>query len=154
MTRNLFKKLYAKEVLGIQSYICPPSIWKLRQIEGSWGALVLVVVLEPLLPSQKPLLKKIMASIAIFKYSVLQIKESSLLVDLLDSSNPLAKWIFLFGLKDSPYPVWPDYCFWTPYSLKELEASSLEVQSKKQALWQELKKFQQANKKAFKFDGI
>ena len=136
MNPELFKRFYAQEVLGIQHYICPQSIRELRQIKGAWGEGVLVVLLEPLEPTQKSLLKKIMASVAVTKYSVLQIKELSLLKALKDFSKQQAGEIFLFGLKSSC-----DYFFSSPYSLKELEGTSVEVNNKKQALWRELQKF-------------
>ena len=143
MNPELFNRFYAQEVLGIQHYICPQSIKDLRQIKGSWGEGVLVVLLEPLQPTQQPLLKKIMASVAVTKYSVLQIKELSLLKALKGFSKQQAGEIFLFGLKDSSEELKHscDPFFSSPYSLKELEGTSVEVNNKKQALWRELQKF-------------
>ena len=137
----MFKSFYAREVLGIKSYICPPSVHKLRQIEGPWGAFVLAVSLETLLPSQKELLKKIMASIGFFEYSLLQIKEKKLLEKL--SSVLPAEFVLVFGSKNRSYK---SALFQTPYGLKELEGSSLEVREKKQKLWQDLKQWKQINK--------
>ena len=54
----MFKNLYAREVLGIKSYLCPPSIQALRSLEGGLPSSVLVLVFQSLTPSQKVLLKK------------------------------------------------------------------------------------------------
>lgn len=89
-------QMYFSEVLGIKHYLCPESIHKLRSLEGGLPCKVLSVVFEPLSSSHKKLLKKIMASVNIYEYTILEIKKSVILQELFFSKERLAEYIFFF----------------------------------------------------------
>lgn len=136
MTENI----YAREVLGIKNYLCPNSIYDSRRFTGMFPAKVLVIALKELSPSQKLLLKKIMHSINIDEYSLLEIKKSDILAGLFSKLDSLAKKVLLFAGKDffQDSSQKNPSVFQSPYSLQELEETSQQVQ-KKQQLWNELK---------------
>lgn len=89
--------VYLSEVLGIKNYLCPKSIHSLRSIRGGIPCRVLALVFKSLSPTQHSLLKKIMASIDVFEFSILEIKDQSILSQCLSSEVPLANFIIFFG---------------------------------------------------------
>jgi len=126
---------YLREVLGVKNYICPPSLQKIRKLEGELPAKALVIVLESLNQKDKQLLKKILSSVDFESYSLLEVKDSSFLKDFLLEGLNLASSVFLFGLKKEEFL--DQSLFQTPYSLKELNGSH--ALQKKKDLWAELK---------------
>ncbi|MCZ0932872.1 MAG: hypothetical protein OXJ52_06960 [Oligoflexia bacterium] len=151
----MFSARYLTEVLGVKSYVCPASVQALRHLEGGLPCRFLVVVFKNLSSSQKALLKKVMSSIEVFKYSVLEVKEEKILDELFEKADHFAQFICFFGGKDFVQEGWlfqskgqlisalsdRTGCsfFQTAYSLEELEDSSLAVRDKKQKLWNQLK---------------
>ncbi|MCY4321670.1 MAG: hypothetical protein OXC37_04640 [Bdellovibrionaceae bacterium] len=158
----MFSARYLREVLGIKSYICPDSIQSLRRLEGGIPCHFLVIVFSPLSLSQKTLLKKIMSSIEIFKYSLIEVKEEKILDELFERSDDFAQFICFFGAKDfvqTGHLIQQEGQFFsalskdksssffqTPYSLAELEENSVSVREKKQDLWSQLKLWKSASK--------
>ena len=146
---------YLKEVLGVTNYICPASIQILRRLEGGLPCRFLIIVFSSLKDSQKALLKKIMSSVAVFEYSLLEVKEEKILDELFEKADCFAQFVCIFGgsdfvqkgkliqqegqlvsaLGDNPLCSF----FQTAYSLEELEEKSLAVREKKQQLWNQLK---------------
>ena len=151
----MFSARYLTEVLGIKSYVCPADIRALRHLEGGLPCRCLVVVFNSFNSSQKALLKKIMSSIEIFKYSVLAVKEEKILEELFEKADQLAQFICFFGGKDfvqegklirsegrliSALNERSSCSFFqTACSLEELEGHSVSVRDKKQQLWNQLK---------------
>ena len=151
----MFSARYLTEVLGVRSYICPDSIQALRRLKGGLPCRFLVVVFKSLSPSQTILLKKIMSSIEVFKYSVLEVKEEKILDELFEKADYFAQYVCFFGGKDfvkegqlvenegqlkSAFNNNSNCSFFqTAYSLEELEENSLSVREKKQKLWSQLK---------------
>ena len=151
---------YVTEVLGVKSYLCPSSIKVLRHLEGGWPCHFLVVVFKKLNSSQKALLKKIMSSIGVFKYSVLEVEEKRILDGLFEKTDYLAQFVCIFGGKDFVQAgkllrqeghlisAFGDNTgcsfFQTAYSLEDLEDNSPTVKEKKQELWKQLKLWKNA----------
>ncbi|MDE0091834.1 MAG: hypothetical protein OXN83_00945 [Oligoflexia bacterium] len=152
---------YVTEVLGVKNYLCPSFIHALRHLEGGWPCHFLVVVFKKLNSSQKALLKKIMSSIGVFKYSVLEVEEERILDGLFEKTDCLAQFIFFFGGKDfvqegklfrqegQLLSAFGDNIgcsfFQTASSLEELEDNSSTVKEKKQELWKQLKLWKSAS---------
>ena len=151
----MFSARYLTEVLGVTNYVCPPAIHDLRSLEGGLPCRFLAVVFKSLSPAQKGLLKKIMSSIGVFKYSVLEVKEEKILDELFEKVDLFAQFVCIFGGKDfvqegkliqregqlfSAFNS-SKVCsfFQSAYSLEELEENSLAVREKKQKLWSQLK---------------
>lgn len=88
---------YMSEVLGIKNYLCPESVYALRTLKGGLPCRVLAVVFKPLSPAQSIMLKKIMASIEVLEYSVLEIKNSQILNQLLYNMESLTNGVCFFG---------------------------------------------------------
>ena len=146
---------YLTEVLGVKNYICPASIQALRHLEGGLPCRFLAVVFSRLSSSQKVLLKKILSSIEVFKYSVLEVKEDKILDELFEKTDRFAQFVCIFGGKDFVQEGRLIPCkgliisalnenancsfFQSAYSLEELEENSLIVREKKQKLWSQLK---------------
>lgn len=165
MNNQTFFKNYLVEVLGVKNYLCLPKIHSLRSLKGSLPCQVLVVVFSPLSSSQKQLLRKIMSSIDVFEFSLLEIREDSVLKLLLLKKEELADFICFFGQNNmlekelsagkgagpslrepegSPKKVWMAGFD----SLGELEGNSPEIQEKKKRIWNKLKEMKlQLNKK-------
>lgn len=99
MKRISFSEVYQQEVLGIKNYLCPESVHKFRSLKGGLPCQVLAVVFQKLSPSQSVLLKKIMNSIGVLEYSVLEVKDSIILDDLLFGDR-IANQVCLFGGPD------------------------------------------------------
>lgn len=93
-------RIYASEVLGIKSYLCPEKIYTLRSLRGGLPCRVLAVVFKTLPPSQISRLKKIMNSINVLEYSLLEIKDDSVLKELLSGREKWADFIIFFGGPD------------------------------------------------------
>ena len=92
------QRMYLSEVLGVSHYLCPEDIYSLRSLKGPLPCSVLIVLFQTSSPSQKKLLKKIMRSINIFEYSLLEIKNDAVLSLLF--SKKWADFICFFGGKD------------------------------------------------------
>ena len=149
----MFSARYLTEVLGVTNYVCPVDIQALRHLEGGLACRFLVVVFNRLGPSQRALLKKIMSSIEVFKYSVLEVREEKILDELLEKTDLFAQFVCIFGGKDFVQEGWlvrkeeqpnrgantKGSFFQSSYSLEELEDNSLAVRGKKQQLWKQLK---------------
>ena len=151
----MFSARYLTEVLGVKSYICPSAVQALRHLKGGLPCRFLVVVFNNPSLSQKALLKKIMSSIEIFKYSLLEVKEEKVLDELFEKADHFAQFICFFGGKDFVQEGWliqsegqllsvlsenPSCSFFqSAYSLEELEENSLTAREKKQKLWSQLK---------------
>lgn len=160
-----FAKAYLSEVLGIKTYLCPESIHNFRSLEGGLPCQVLIVIFKALSSSQRVLLKKIMASIDVFEFSVLEIKKDKILNQLLSCEEQLADFICLFGGKDlvkegllieregvfvstlqKNFMTSPLVSFLQLYSLEELEGNSMEVKNRKRKLWEQLKNWKKLSK--------
>ena len=132
------KVVYLRDVLGVKNYLCPQSLQNIRQLEGEVPAKVLVVLLEPPSDSEKQLLKKILSSMELHNYSLLQVKDPSHIRNFILAGLELAKFVFLFGLEvenlDSKKAL-----FQTPYILKELIGKDSDTIQKKKKLWEQLK---------------
>ena len=160
-----FAMAYLSEVLGVKSYLCPESIHSLRSLEGGLPCRVLAVVFKALSSDQRVLLDKIMASIEIFEFSLLEVKNNAVLNQLLFSEERLAGYVCCFGGKDlvkegllieqrgllvpsgqrqsvEEKPT----SFLQVSSLGELEGHSAEVMGKKKQLWKQLKKWKELSK--------
>lgn len=160
-----FAKAYLSEVLGIKTYLCPEQIHSFRSVEGGLPCRVLIVVFKALSSSQRTLLKKIMASIDVFEFSVLEIKKDEVLNQLLSREENLVDFVCIFGGKDlvkeallieqegmflssvqknseANKPV----SFLQVCSLEELEGSSVEVKNRKKKLWEQLKRWTKVSK--------
>ena len=147
-------RMYFSEVLGIKYYLCPESIYNLRSLEGGLPCKVLAVVFQALPFSQKELLKKIMNSVNIFEYTLLQIKNPVILQELLSSEEELAESIFFFGGENLLKEILPAeeksfsneqkpvtqklVSFLQFFSLAELDGTSSEVINKKKQIWTKL----------------
>ena len=155
--KNPFSPLartYLSEVLGVKNYLCPESIYSLRSLKGGLPCRVLAVVFKELSLSQKALLKKIMASIEVFEFSLLEIKDQSVLKQLICFENRLADFILFFGGKNwldseqkalaalSGQPV----SFLRLYSLEELDGNAPEIINRKKQIWEQLKKWKEVLK--------
>lgn len=151
-------RVYWSEVLGLKQYLCPHSVYALRFIRGGAFSKVLTVVFSPLSLSQKQMLKKIMASVDIFSFSVLEIKTGAGLNQLMFFKEHLADLVCIFGGEDlieaghlieqyggrlvSPTQktfvkkMWfLQFC-----SLEDLEEGSpLIIKQRKRQIWQKLK---------------
>ena len=157
---NMFSARYLTEVLGVTNYICPSAVHGLRSLEGGLPCRFLVIVFNSLSFSQKDLLKKIMSSIGVFKYSILEVKEEKILDELFEKADSFAQFVCIFGGRDfvqegklllnkeqpaSALAENSSCCFFqSAYSLKELEENSLSVREKKQKLWGQLKLWKSA----------
>ena len=146
---------YLTEVLGVTSYICPPGIQALRHLEGGLPCRFLALVFDSLNSSEKTLLKKIMSSVGVFKYSILEVREEKILDELFEKADHFAQFVCLFGGPDfvqkgrliqaegqlvSALDAGIKCSFFqTAYSLKELSENSTAVHEKKQKLWKRLK---------------
>ena len=154
---------YLSEVLGVQNYLCLKPIYALRTLQGEPTGPALAVVFKAPSPSQQSLLKKIMASINVFKYSLLEIKDHKVLNQLILNGEIGADFIFFFGeedlvqqklalrqekfppssdshkgaLKKSRKSHWELFC-----PLEDLEGNSIEAKNKKRQVWEQLKKCQ------------
>ena len=160
-----FAKLYLSEVLGARNYLCPEPVHSLRVLKGGVPCNILLIVFKQLSSSQKKLLKKIMASIDIFEFSVLEIKSDKVLELLLSCEEYLARFICFFGGKDlvkekllfeqegvfvSSYQKGREeenqkVSFLQVFSLEELEGDSTEIRNKKKQVWEKLKKWKKAS---------
>ena len=92
------KLTYYSKVLGIKNYILPPLTYHFRSFKGQPKSPVLVVV-SNITWEQKRLLKKIMSSIKISAYSILEFKDKSETQSLKDFLNDYCegKKIFIFS---------------------------------------------------------
>ena len=158
----MFSSRYLTEVLGVTNYVCPSAIQDLRRLEGGLPCRFLVVVFKNLSLSQKDLLKKIMSSIGIFKYSTLEVKEEKVLDELFEKADLFAQFICIFGGTDfvqsgklllSEGQLFSTFnnsksasFFQTAYSLEDLEGKSLSIKEKKQKLWSQLKLWKKESK--------
>ena len=150
--------IYLSEVLGIKNYLCPTNIYSLRSIRGGLPCETLAVVFTTPLPAQEILLKKIMSSVGIFQFSLLETKNLSVLRELIFSANFLADRICLFGGGDleketllskkgaglvSPAQkrLKKQTAFLQTCSLEDLEGNSPQIITRKKQLWQKLKKW-------------
>lgn len=138
------KAVYLREVLGVKNYLCPPSIQKIRQLEGEWPTKILVITLELLSDPEKQLLKKILSSLGFHQYSLLQIKDLSYKKSFILESLELAKFVFVFGAMSEELNS-KKALFQTPCSLKELIAVGIQTNQKKKTLWEQLKNWRLAN---------
>ena len=156
---------YFAEVLGIKNYLCPESIYKLRSLEGPLPCHFLSVVFQTLPSSQKRLVKKIMASVSILEYSLLEIKNTDILRTFFSCEEQLAEHIFFFGGEDmfkeffslegesfsnlsdtkSLFKEKP-LSFLQLFSLEELDGNSPEIINKKKQIWTKLQKWRQESK--------
>ena len=148
--------IFLFEVLGVKNYLCPKNIYSFRSLKGGLPCQTLAVVFKTPLSHQEALLKKIMASIDIFQFSLLEIKNPAILKELFFSANSLAERICFFGGEDmekesllikkgdlfmssaqkrSRKPAF----FLQTQPLEELEGSSPQVIDRKKQLWQKLK---------------
>ena len=155
-------RIYFSEVLGIKHYLCPESIYNLRSLDGGLPCKVLSVVFQPLSYSQKRLLKKIMASVNIYDYTILEIKKTVILRELFSCEEKLAKHIFFFGgeerVKELPAiegKSFSDFSdkkelfkhkptsFLQLFSLDKLDGNSLEIINNKKQVWTKLQEWKQ-----------
>ena len=152
---------YLKEVLGVTNYICPSAIHELRHLKGGLPCRFLIIVFNELSPSEKMLLKKIMSSIEVFKYSVLEVKEEKILDELFERADKFSQFVCIFSGKNfiqegkliqkegRLISALGDNStcsfFQSAYSLEELEEKSVAVREKKQELWQKLKQWKSLN---------
>ena len=160
-----FAKAYLSEVLGIKTYLCPEAIHSFRSLEGGLPCRVLTVVFKALSPPQRILLKKIMASIDVFEFAVLEIKRDEVLNQLLSCEESLADFICFFGGKDlvkedllieregafisackKNSVSKPPVSFLQVCSLEELEGDSIEVRNRKKQLWERLKNWKKISR--------
>lgn len=164
-TSSPMAKVYFSEVLGVKNYLCPESIYSLRSLEGGVPCRVLIVVFKALSSSQKLLLKKIMASLDIFEFSVLEVKDNEVLNQLLSCKENLADFVCFFGgknlLKEGYLIKQKDLfissrqqnsskqkpvSFLQVCSLDRLEGNSSEIRDKKKQVWEQLKKWKRVSK--------
>ena len=153
-------RVYGSEVLGLKQYLCPPSIYDLRFIKGGIPSPILIVVFHRLSPFQKQLLKRIMASIDVFSFSVLEIKTPAAVDLLFYCREYFSKLVCIFGGKEfikqgflieqqkgvfvsSVQKNLANKVSFLPFcDLKELETGdSLLIKNRKQQIWQSLKKW-------------
>jgi len=138
------KSVYLREVLGIKNYLCPPSIQKIRQMEGELPTKILVITLELLSDPEKQLLKKILSALGFHQYSLLQIKDLSYKKSFILESLELAKFVFVFGAMSEELNS-KKVLFQTPCSLKELTTGGMQINQKKKILWEQLKTWKSTN---------
>jgi len=140
------KQLYASEVLGLKNYLCPESIYQTRSLKGKLPCEVLIVLFQQISESETALLKKIMNSLQIFDYSVLEIKNLDLLEILFSNTQTWAKAICVFGgtdlSKTGLLEQSSSACIQIG-SLKELASYSVKETDKKKHIWEKLKKWKQ-----------
>ena len=150
----MLSNLYVTEVLGVTNYICPSSVRALRCLKGRLPCRFLVVVFDSLSVSQKALLKKIMLSLQVFEYSLLEVREEKILEELFEKADSFAQFVFIIGGKNFVQAGKltqskgqlvsalgnKTHCsfFQSACSLEELEGSSPAVREKKQQLWNQL----------------
>ena len=148
MANSSFFLMYASEVLGIKQYLCPKALCDLRSIEGELPCKFLAVVFHTLSASQKNLLKKIMSSIGVYRFTTVQIKNPVVLKTLFHSERELAHFIFLFGGKNlitGNDMMETDHLnkkvsrILSLQDLRELEGTSRESRIKKRETWEKLK---------------
>ena len=164
-TSSPFAKAYLSEVLGIKNYLCPSSVQSFRVLKGGFPCRILIVIFKALSLSQQSLLKKIMASIDIFEFSVLEIKTNEVLNQLLSCEESLADFVCFFGGKDlfkEGFLIEQENLLVSSYqnksqekkqisflqvcSLEELEGNSPKIRNKKKQLWEQLKKWKNISK--------
>ena len=139
---SVFWNHYLREVLGIQRYILPAHIWNQRTLKGKWPCRVLAVTFKSLNEEETSLLNKIMKSISISQFSILQCKQDndSLLEELKQVlETNLVELVILFGKKTH----FKNENFLNTYSLDKLTGSSPDIQQRKKELWlslQQIKK--------------
>ena len=133
MNENSFSLSYARQVLGINSYLCPEKIFKKRSLKkGSNSSLV--VLFEPLKEEDRTLLKRILGSIQIFKPSILEVKEDKeeFFKNLALYMKNLKTPVIVFKDKNlklkSPFLLAP--------ALKFLRGNEKDSKEKKLKLWQ------------------
>ena len=165
--RNIFSPLsrtYFSEVLGVKSYLCPESIYSLRSLEGKLPCRALSVIFNPLSASQKMLLKKIMSSVNIFEFNVLEIKDNAILNQFLSSKNRWADFVCLFGgtnLLEKGLLIQQEGLFVSSSqkqsfkkkpvsflqicSLEELDGNSPEIINRKKQVWRQLKEWKEVS---------
>ncbi len=159
-----FKTSYLSEVLGIKNYLCPKPVYSLRALKGGLPCLILIVVFKPPSSSQKALLKKIMASIDVFEFSFLEIKDNKVLAQLLSCKESLADSIIFFGgeefvkkdllteqtplltSENQKSPLGQESSsFLQLFSLEELDGNSPEIINRKKQVWTKLKQWKKVS---------
>ncbi|MGI9549243.1 MAG: hypothetical protein ACR2M7_04640 [Bdellovibrionales bacterium] len=133
---------YVSEVLGVKKYLCPKNIWSLRHIKGNVPCDVLVLIQGEASLTQQELLKKILSSVQISSYTILELKDLNMLESAMRTieNNKWTRLAIGFG-QDLSYAHFKHVTYLKTYFLKELEGAGPEIQSRKKQLWSELKKW-------------
>ena len=137
---NVFS-YYLTEALGIKNYLCPVEIHAFRKLNGPLPCDTLVLTEGALDIKALQLLKKIMKSIEVSDFSLMEIKDLSRISPIkhfLLSERP-AKKILIFSTKLSAlFANSPSIL--TCCNLEEL-LTDPEKETKKRELWSQLKKW-------------
>ena len=135
---SLFRYHYLREVLGIERYLPLKRTLEQRVLKRHWPCEILVVSLNPLSLDEKSLLKKIMKSISVSDFSILELGNSSSASQLLEQAltKKLSRYIIIF---DDGFSLESKNVLIT-HSLNKFIGESLEVKERKKKLWQELLK--------------
>ena len=138
---SFFHNKYLREVLGIKRYIPLETILEQRVLRKRWPCEVLAVVFHPPSLEEKSLIKKIMKSISVSDFSILEVKNNEFILEQLEQAldQNLTSSIILFNEKmDCKIKN-----VLKTYSLDQFLGKSPEVQKKKQQLWTELQKIKE-----------
>jgi len=130
---------YISQTLGVQYYLCPQPIWSIRRITGHLPCQVLAVVKGYLSAREKPLLFKIMSSIDVADWTLLEITKTCNLDFFKEEIKKWSQFVICFGRDFANLDV-RDRPFIQTYSLQELIGSTPEIVSRKKELWLKLKK--------------
>ena len=141
---SFFYNQYLREVLGIKRYLPLKTILEQRVLRKRWPCEALAVVFHSLSSEEKSVLKKIMKSISISDFSILEIKNNEAILEQLEQAltQKLTSFIILFNenvdceIKN----------ILKTYSLDQFLGKSPEVQKKKQQLWLELQRIKESRK--------
>ena len=134
MNRNL--GYYLRQVLGIESYMIPKNLHEFRSFHGEFPCKTLVVV-KQLHPNTHELLKKIMKSIKITEFSILEFKASDKQAHLQNFlKEQRIPQVFIFcsefqGIDSST-------CLFKGEDLTKFIGTGSDVLKKKQELWKQL----------------
>ena len=136
---NKNKAAYKFFALGVSSYLCPENIFKIRKIQGSWPADILVIVEEAPQEEEALLLEKIMSALSVSRFAILEIKDlshASWILNQLMKEKP-AKKILIFSEKLT-LPS-ESSLFLKTFPLKLFtQKESADVIKKKKELWEKL----------------
>lgn len=136
---SYFQNYYLREVLGIHQYIPLQKILDKRNLKRKWPCDILVVVSKTLSPEELVFTNKIMKSISVSNFSILEIKEKDEFIEN-KIKEATQKGLIKYAIVFSDEVRLSHKKILTSCSLNKLIGDSVEVKNRKKQLWSELQK--------------